>query len=1046
MKEPGTLMERKEHWNRVATRLDGLYHNAALTKAGLWHGDPNIHAENKLENEALAIIARWRQIRIQIRQGDPLVLATHLEKWHADKLPLILFIVEKFDHYVQNYEVRDILTNWRRCSRLPDVQVLLRIKEAVLAETTRNANPVDERLRFKFYAEIAEGLGLMAHRDAFYWLDFLINDQGFVEEDLAGLQHLVDSVFIPQLASFTAQVSQRVQSEKPAYWEWHRLDQVLRTIRGKVRKVAKLPISYFGHVVVKLPEPGLCYQALGTLCASFPHRAEIYDAISIPAPTSIRSIDLTLLLADDEDGKHVLQPVAVSICLREPDVPYWKKVLEQGGTRVANAEVAVFTKDGEVKRVAMPARLVDFAFIIHLDFIAYFDHALINDRREDNLLALLRHGDKVELVKGKKFRWPPPEWLGGLVRSVRDYVKARLKPLLLRKALQFFCTHYLAINDAENMSKSESNIAKEDIDKVFREFVAINKGREVAERLGSRANRGRLVFAEQFLMCIVFTHKNELDWPYPYKAAISEKVIKQVAKELRAITSVKGEISALRTRGGNLKIEYYVMVGMDRAGLAFDLLQVFHQQRASILEVVARVSFEGNAFVRITTVEVPYQKRERILAMLQQQMNGGAIRRLDENSLPWEQEAPLPQRMTLHNVEYVDAIPTNRPVSESYLFYGRERNVSQMFAVIARSAAPHAHTGGLILIKGPLKVGKTSLALHVVDKVKHGYGGTGGKALPRLMVFIRLGPGATIEDIQRKIIKEVEPNWQRFAAACVAGPPEPLPSDLASLFDFLKAVRGKNRGMRPIVIIFIDEVMELFAPDNQAKAQNEIQFLAFSDFFEMIPGAVLMIAGPQYPFNRSSIRMKNKFDSFETISLRGLDAKASAALVNREKLHNQGRLPVKIAQVLCERLFIETGGNPWWLANMTNQLRDSDSGLLEQFSDTAWEHFVLDFIAQHDLFSDRFLHKAPPNLHMAFAAFKKVVVTQIQAGKTLDLSPEELCQVDENVSRDEAVELLKAQLDIGGLAFDENGRYRCSAPILEKWLREAVLSGRYCLA
>jgi hypothetical protein len=1046
MKDSGSIDELKAHWKRVANRLHELYENEALTKAGLWHGDPAARASNKLESEALAIIAKWGKIGLTLRESELGELPTHLAKWKADKLPLILFIVEKFDHYDQNQDICNISDRWSRASQLPELDHLFRIKESVLAELERNPNPVDERIRFKFYAEIAENLGLAGIRDAFYMLDFLINYQEEVDSYSSAifyLRELVNFTFTPQLDYFKKQFSRCFISETPLYWKWHRLDQVLPRITKRISKVKMLPVSDFGQFVVDFQELGACYRTLGLLCEDFPHRAEIYDGISSVTPAPKRSIDLTLVLSGGQDSNYAQQPVAFSIYLRDFGLPYWRKVISRGESLTQKVEISVFTKHGECKRIAAPARLVDFAYAIHLDFIVYFDHAIINERRETNLLGLLQYGDKVVLVKGKAFRWPPLEWLGSLSKEDRDRLMVRLEPLLLEKALRFFAVHYLADDHILPRSKNELLILKQQLDKVWLEHVTATNGKDFADRLGGRAKGNRHIFAELFLRQIVFMHKDELGWPYPNKANVTDKFIRRIAKGLKAATVENGKITAHQPLSENFKLEYYVMVGADRAGLVFDLLQIFYQQRVPILEVTARVSFAGQAFVRITALELPSYKRDPLLPLLKQQMGGGVARWFDETTLPSVEESALPQRMALHNAAYVDLIPTNRPVSEEYLFYGRETEVNKIFTAITRTATPSAATGSLILIKGPLKIGKTSLALNVMNKVKHGYGGKSGKVLPRLIVFVRLGPRATVKIMQQKILREVEFNWQRFAGSCGGRVQKPMPTDMAELIDFLKAVRSKNNAMRPIFLVFVDEIMELFAADNPAAVQNEMEFIEFSNLFETTPGAVLMVAGPQYPLNRCSVRLKNKFDSFDNIILKGLDAKASDALVNREKLHSQGRLPVKITQEICARIFAETGGNPWWLANLTNQLRESGGDLIAQFSDAAWERFVLDFIVQHDLFSDRFLHRSPPDLQIAFAAFKKVISTQIRANVMVVLTPESLLQANSKLGRKEAESLLAAQVDIGGIELSDHGIYHCSAPILEKWLREAVLNGRY---
>jgi TGS domain len=1049
----------RAHWERVATTLDGFYQNPALTKAGFWHGTAYFKPENEVEIGAVDIIEKWRQIYLQMRAIEPSELPAQLEKWHTEKPALILFIVEKYDHYDPEQKLCALSANWRKHSLVPVLADLLCFKQAVAKEASRNANPAAEILRLQFYGDIAESLGLTTYRDGFYLLDFLYKDSGNVESSLTSLRGMVASTFLPQATIFKEQVAACFPTPlvtpvtdaytpnfPSIYWRWDRLDRILDKIASSLKKAKSFPISYFGHIGIKFSKEAECYQALGTLCTHFPHRAEIHDSIGIRTPTSKRSIDLTLVLADAGEGTQGHQPVVVSIYQRDGEVKYWRKVLEQNVKLLHNAEVSVFTKDGEVKRIAAPARLVDFAYTIHVDFIVYFDHALINGRREENLLGILQHGDKVELVKGQIFRWPPPKWLESLSRVDRVRHKAVLKARLLDKALNFFAKKYLANNDGDCIPKNELYTLKLRIDKIYQEHLKSFTDKQSFKRLEERARRGdenRQIFSDLFLMQIVFFHKNELGWPYATKPKITERAIRSIAKEIVYITAPQCDNTMRASLDKSLSLEFYVTVSVERPGLVFDQLQIFHQQKVPILEVVARASLSGKTYTRITIPEQPRYRQERILVLLRREIGNGPIRLLDESSLPCDQETALPQRMVSFNASYFDVIPTNRPVSEPYLFYGREEEIKKIFAVITRCATGVATSGGLILITGLIKVGKTSLALHVIDKLKHGYSGTGGKSQPRLTIHIRLGPHITVGAIEEKILAEVATNWLYFSAACGCRPHEPTPQSMGDLIHFFKRRRSRKHTTRPLLLIFIDEIGELFAADNLALEQNATQFVDFSNLFETTPGAVLMVAGPQYPLRHYSMRFGNKFDSFEKITVTGLDARATTALINRENLHAQGKLPIKIQQDICTRFFVETRGNPWWLANLTNQLRENGTDLIGQFNDSAYEQFITNFVVRNHLFSYRFLSKPPPQTEKAFASFKDIIHTQIHAGEKLELSVEKLLTLDNTITHEEASRLLTAQTDVGGLLLAEYGKYRCSAPILERWLQEAVLSGRY---
>lgn len=208
-------------------------------------------------------------------------------------------------------------------------------------------------------------------------------------------------------------------------------------------------------------EKELCWKVYSIVTENYsPDTKRLRDWITVPKENGYESLHTTVHTKDNHVIEVQIRTTRMDDIAENGFAAHWaykgvrseqglslwlngvKKLLESGNIRDAHKEVSlslgeifVFTPDGDLRRLAAGASVLDFAFDIHTNLGVRCSGAKINGKPA-SIRESLKTGDVVEIMSSKNQK-PTQDWLKYVVSSkARAKIKQKLKEEDGKRALE----------------------------------------------------------------------------------------------------------------------------------------------------------------------------------------------------------------------------------------------------------------------------------------------------------------------------------------------------------------------------------------------------------------------------------------------------------------------------------------------------------------------------------------------------------------------------------------------------------------------------------
>ncbi|MEX1365036.1 MAG: AAA family ATPase [Nannocystaceae bacterium] len=648
-------------------------------------------------------------------------------------------------------------------------------------------------------------------------------------------------------------------------------------------------------------------------------------------------------------------PVTVRIEPPRGDVTPWRSVLTERLSAPkpnTSEEIRVLTPAGDYRDLPKGARVLNFAVEVHRSFVGWTKAAYVNGNGPFGLLHPLVNGDCVELVRSDRFQLPPEGWNQQIPRpgSVRSMLQRNFLPLVtetaraeLRDRIQvpadgddserLFDTLLARAHEAVEMT-GEGPRGK-NIDWWQRQYGLYAMERKgvplLLERKVDNATLERFCLALEDEAKSLAGHVAEIEIDpelrmrrarlvYCPECSPPHSASLVVTVESHALVlhddrfdCGDGGRPVVRRRNSN-RHHYFCIEARDRPDILVDVLLVFRRKGARVVGVVAERVGRGWAVIRVETGLMLRAPERDLVKTIKLLPDVSRVVGPGEAPIPMLENA-LPPRKWRHDVGNVPSpFVCGSIVKDPRQFYGREREMDQLRAA-ARAVEGHAQTGGLCLINGPLKIGKTSLAMNLQRELEQRDPAGTLWCYLRMSVEDRwLSCEAKIYERLRDRVDAHREQWPTDLTADVGSPEEPPGEALRRL------VRACGRAKPSLVlIVVIDEFQRALASASH-DSEQEHAFLGFLDFLLNTPHVLGVLVGPAASIGEMSPRIQQALRSAEEIRLGQLSRQESAALLKAEQMI--GGPSIRLAKGAAPRAYKEVEGNPYWLNRLGKAMLD----------------------------------------------------------------------------------------------------------------------------
>lgn len=1031
--------DANEHATRVAERIGDIYGDATLSAAALQHSNfPDVTPGDPL---VLRILDEWHTHRKRCRETQPDELSRRFRQWNVSTAAVALFVIERYDHFDEALQYLDLSHRWRRDGRAPTMDQITALREQVLRVADKEeANPHNEIGRLSGYAEMAEVVGLPRYRLAFE----LMHAVTHLTLDMPAIEALFATLESRAVTDDIAAFGHHIEAHAGAVnWKWHGLHVILghAVSAAKQRGLAQMTrpartrtqIGAWGAFTVDRENEPECFSLMSRVCTNLPHATAIESDMA-PTRFSKAAITLSLNLLRESTQKEELIRLHIRHRPRHGEA-HARRRLAVLMESPENRSITVYTRDGHPRTLRANAKVIDFAISVHYGLALKLDHALVNDRFEANPMAPLNTGDRVEICSSDRLIHLPRAWMASLKPNEKREIRRAFRPFLISQALTLFAANYLNLQ-ADKLAEGEYRELMNELDSTVEHYLSEHPDNRAEQRLAERAHGGTTIFAMYWLTEFAFFHEDRLNIPWTAPSRLTLNDIQAVGAIMRNRLNRHGPAATALPSQSLFNPHYFVVVAPDRDGIVFEILQTIHKHKVRIIEVVACSVHPGLAHMRITTTTASKHMVKDLVKRLRAISLRAAY--LDPRMLPHADEAPLPPRPAIATVHLDDSLPVHRAVHERHFFYGRKKEVGVISAEILRIVEPASMEGGGVFINGPLKVGKSSLAQHVLMEIR-----TKKLSLPENTPVVIASIEASSDDnfytLESRVLKALAYDWEQFSQKAGLGN-ESAPGTFAALRDLL-SFKVRPTTVRPLVVIVIDEFMSLMRNMASSQAELEVAMLPFFSKLRQTPGCMLMLVGPSLGKRFLSHQMFNRLETLKDIPLSGLDKFDVKSMINREKMESHRIDIVTASQGFTDKVHEVTAGNPYWIACLLNiALRDANHHARTDL-DAA---LVVDVV-------DKLLSMRPEMFNHCFMAFdssanadEMLLFNQLLRDKIKRKAPLTFTAHEMGLTNRATLKhggLLNQLVDAGGLIEVDNA-YAVSSPILKTWLENEFEASR----
>ncbi|MFH1465127.1 MAG: TGS domain-containing protein [Pseudomonadota bacterium] len=967
---------RLDHYLGLARTLDSQIADPDLTVAAFLHGAPLARARNLLgvPPAAFAILEDWQALRRVTPASTPAAATA----FQGDVRALALSIYD----CLQRLDPDQKLRRWS-CGFHTDPGPL----DGDLPDVGPDGDAFLQRVE-SVIAPLARAWGFWMEGDALLDAVLYHRDQARFREiaDFVTGEGLAERGCPRHIAAVKAAL-ERVQPRHQVRWEWRHPASTSANLEGINRSEWRKALFRCGFVALLAGERS-CYYLLGRLHAAMSYRRQdIRDYLGEPTPSGYRALH-TRLLPTDALGALT---VSVRIVPTEgnerrfdlADAEHLARLMERKVP--GRSTLRLYTPTGDLKELPPGATVLNFACAVHADFAALATHAVVNRDREVGLLHALADGDEVNVVSGEVPRPLPEGWEDAVPKSTRERIRTawqRAWRVALAAEGDRWLRKQLAIPAGEpRVVQALVELAAEEVAAEHKDGghgaswwltqFALHFGSLQAPpgaataRVDAARTREMLAKVEEKTKALLrVSERAEIQAPEKLRGRLRRIRLCPACRPGRArnlvATSVwqDGGIELVLHRPdepcaqGGLPLalrdrvaleQFFVVETNNQAGVALKVLATFEDEGIDLVEVTGRRLGPDWGVFRIEVEPIGPKAIRQIKRRLLALDNVHSVRTpLEAGSAVLE--AALPprtdgQRNPLTRPQPYICGPT---AIDDQHFYGREDEVGFLFDLLRRVRNDEAGRGLMCHIRGPLRIGKSSLALRFQLLLRR------QPELGAIPVYAKVEVGEPWSRLQKRLeralARELAEVWRAW------GEPGPVPQgeDLEATLRLLA-----HHPRRPSVVLAVDEVNRLFGACGQSLDELR-DLLRFRDLVDTTPGLLALWIGPAAGVRDLRPEVQDLLLASQPLVVRPFTLEQATALLEARKLalfHT-----IVLDRNLGRRLFRLTGGEPFWLGHLAQvmwTLRQNTGSRVVRFDHAVADAACRELMERHELFAVR---------------------------------------------------------------------------------------------
>jgi predicted amino acid-binding ACT domain protein len=339
---------------------------------------------------------------------------------------------------------------------------------------------------------------------------------------------------------------------------------------------------------------------------------------------------------------------------------------------------------------------------------------------------------------------------------------------------------------------------------------------------------------------------------------------------------------------GSRNPDLYILKAANRTGLAADVFRVFAELGVEVVDIAATRIGALRAVFRVQLEQLSPGVQDELEASLKRLPGIAEVERPGSDKVREEMlGGPLPPRRNVRALDegVEDPFFCGDKIIDDRFFYNMKDQKATL-AGLLYGVANNLHAATTVWIRGPKKVGKSSLALSFLREIASSGDGHGE--------YIQAYRGES---------------WTGFAERCIAQlcpQPGPRPASLG------EAVRSHvEQGGGPLVLV-IDEAVNLLV---NAVARGDLDgLLEFHDSLRSSPGTLLILVGPRANVDSLPPPAKHMLQSEIPMDVPSLKEEDVGRMLTCQQLALSS--VVTVDQNLANVVWYLTSGNPFWVAHL----------------------------------------------------------------------------------------------------------------------------------
>lgn len=941
----------RSHYTRVAERLRH-YDDAVLLQAGFWHG---LSAQD--------IRARWHGRSLVRRTLEDFQKLIHFKTrgisqadaaeflalpWIRAPRALILFLADQFEKLDPDAH----LARWSETFPTEP-----RALPQALVESTISHGRHAAELQFicNLLARISYDRGLWFERNLAENLALYHSSRASFNRALSYVLEQVARGVVNKILRFMRRwMAQRLRCQIDIRWQWRHLASIAARSHlrpGILNDAASLRHLYLaGFVTFQCKSAGTCYQALQILHEHFPHQpAQLRDYARGVAVSGYRAIHTVLQV---KIGKEAVL-VAIKILPSARDLPVKPSGRTQLKAMLKMVEplMRVYTRDGEAKDLRIGATVLEFAYALRPDFVARVEYATLNEGRRVEPNHRLAPADQVDLVLLPKPRDLQERWYNDMLPSTRLKMKAAVQKSLaveIEASARAWVGKHLKQRGVDHVEDIEAidYIIEEAADEFAKSreqsgevtrsawewfmFIGEHSAKPVqpheleefmplVERHAKRLSSCTLVEAEPpgdsvsvVRPCGVCKPEGlQSDAPIPHTRQNGEIVY----HDQRCSELASADVTWIKPRARAISRTFFIIETTNAKGVGADILSVFRQARIDINEFVGRRLGRSAGVIRVEAEFISVPTARKIVDRVFRLKHVRRVETRPAGEYVHDLEGHLPARRSNRTPWLV---PGPEPyyrgdvIKDDRYFYGRESQMNRLRYITAVG-------GDVLFVKGPYKVGKTSLIHYLIRELEV------QKDVVYVCVYVDLRTvrgSRRWANVEASLHKKLQSALKRVATEHSLPPPTVTRGNIVNT---LKSVLLAWPTAR--VVLCVDEVIGYL---KDAATPKDVGGMAsLSAFVRETARATLVWIGPEAQVRHLEPKYQQIVGSCEQLHVGNFsDENHTRSLIAATKWIPQHN--ISVGPEIVTKIHQLTGGYPLWIQHLGADMFECSRGQEKQ--------------------------------------------------------------------------------------------------------------------